>query len=298
MSEPARTPSLLAEAVDAQLAVLDTSRLKPVGERPALGAYVGQLWRRRHFIVADSRARAFSGNRDTLLGRFWLVGKPVLDGLTFFLIFGLLLGTSRGIDNYIGFLLIGVFMFSFTSGSLTAGASVMVTGKNLIRAFSFPRASIPLALALRQTISMLPVVVTMLVMILVIPPHAKITWLWAVFPLVFLLQLSFNTGVILYAARLTNALPDLRMVIGFSSRLWMYGSGVMYSIDRFVTHPQLLAAMELNPAYCVLEISRDLLLYGRVPDIKLWLTLTAWAVVTPVLGFLYFWQGEEDYARE
>ena len=145
---------------------------------------------------------------------------------------------------------------------------------------------------------MLPVVVTMLVMILVIPPHAKITWLWAVFPLVFLLQLSFNTGVILYAARLTNALPDLRMVIGFSSRLWMYGSGVMYSIDRFVTHPQLLAAMELNPAYCVLEISRDLLLYGTVPDIKLWLTLTAWAVVTPVLGFLYFWQGEEDYARE
>ena len=88
------------------------------------------------------------------------------------------------------------------------------------------------------------------------------------------------------------------MVIGFSSRLWMYGSGVMYSIDRWVTHPQLLAAMELNPAFCVLEISRDLLLYGTVPDIKLWLTLTAWAVVTPVLGFLYFWQGEEDYARE
>ena len=298
MSERARTPSLLSEAVDAQLELLDTSRLKPVGERPPLGAYVGQLWRRRHFIVADSRARAFSGNRDTLLGRFWLVGKPVLDGLTFFLIFGLLLGTSRGIDNYIGFLLIGVFMFSFTSGSLTAGSTVMVGGKNLIRAFSFPRASIPLALALRQTISMLPVVLTMLVMIAVIPPHAKITWLWAVFPLVFLLQLSFNTGVILYAARLTNALPDLRMVIGFSSRLWMYGSGVMYSIDRFVTHPQLLAAMELNPAYCVLEISRDLLLYDTVPDLKLWLTLTAWAVVTPLLGFLYFWQGEEDYARE
>lgn len=298
MSERARTPSLLSDAVDAELEVLDTSRLKPVGERPPLGAYLGQLWRRRHFIVADSRARAFSGNRDTLLGRFWLVGKPLLDGLTFFLIFGLLLGTARGIENYIGFLLIGVFMFSFTSGSLTAGASVMVTGKNLIRAFSFPRASIPLALALKQTISMLPVVLTMFVMITLIPPHAKVTPLWALFPLVFLLQMAFNTGVILYAARLTNALPDLRMVIGFSSRLWMYGSGVMYSIDRFVTHPQVLAAMELNPAYCVLEITRDLLLYDTMPEMKLWLTLTAWAVVTPLLGFLYFWQGEEDYARE
>ncbi len=35
-----------------------------------------------------------------------------------------------------------------------------------------------------------------------------------------------------------------------------------------------------------------------MPDPKLWLTLAAWAVATPVLGFLYFWQGEEDYSRE
>ncbi|MEO5983781.1 MAG: ABC transporter permease [Pedococcus sp.] len=298
MSERAPSPSPRSELGDVQVEVVDISRLKPVGQRPPLGTYVHQLWKRRYFIWADSRARAFSGNRDTLLGRFWLVGKPVLDGLTYFLIFGLLLGTARGIDNYIGFLLIGVFMFSFTAGSLTAGATVMSAGKNLIRAFSFPRASIPLALAVRQAITMGPVVMAMLVMIAVIPPHARFTWLWALFPLVFLLQLSFNTGVILYAARLMSALPDLRMVIGFASRFWMYGSGVMYSIDRWVTHPKALAAMELNPAFCVLEISRDLLLYGTMPDLKLWLTLTAWAVFTPVLGFLYFWHGEEEYGRE
>ena len=298
MTERARTLSSRSQVEDVQVEVVDTSRLKPVGQRPALAPYVHQLWKRRHFITADSRARAFAGNRDTLLGRFWLVGKPVLDGFTYFLIFGVLLGTSRGIENYIGFLLIGVFMFSFTGRALTSGATVMVGGKTLIRAFSFPRASIPLALALRQAISMFPVVVTMLVMIAAIPPHAKVTWLWALFPVVFLLQLAFNTGLILYAARLTSALPDLRMIIGFASRFWMYGSGVMYSIERWVTHPRALAAMELNPAFCVLEISRDLLLYGVMPDIKLWLTLTAWAVVTPLLGFLYFWQGEEEYGRE
>ncbi len=80
--------------------------------------------------------------------------------------------------------------------------------------------------------------------------------------------------------------------------LWRYGSGVMFSLDRFVTHPTVLEILQLNPAYCVLELSRELLLYGTTPDPKLWLTLTAWAVVTPVLGFLYFWQAEEDYARE
>ena len=92
--------------------------------------------------------------------------------------------------------------------------------------------------------------------------------------------------------------PTCASCSGFFSRFWMYGSGVMYSIERWVEHPTALAVMQVNPAYCVLEISRDLLLYARMPDLTLWLTLAAWAVVTPLLGFLYFWQGEEAYGRE
>jgi teichoic acid transport system permease protein len=277
---------------------VDVSRLMPVGRRPPLGSYVRQLWGRRYFIWADSRARAFAGNKDTLLGRFWLVGRPILDGFTYFLVFGVLLNASRGVENYIGFLLIGVFMFSFSARALTDGAGAMLAGRNMVKAFSFPRAAIPLALIVRESISMVPVVLTMMAMILVIPPHAPLSWYWLLFPVVFLLQAMFNTGLTFYAARMTNAVPDLRLVLGFFSRFWMYGSGVMYSIDRWVSHPTALAIMQLNPAYCVLEISRDLLLYERMPQVSLWLTLTAWAVVTPLLGFLYFWQGEEEYGRE
>lgn len=145
---------------------------------------------------------------------------------------------------------------------------------------------------------MLPVVLTMLVMIAVIPPHAVITWRWALFPLVFLLQVLFNAGLVMYAARLTSAIPDLRMLINFFSTLWRYGSGVMFSLDKFIDHPTVLAILELNPVYCVIELSRELLLYGTTPDAKLWFTLVAWAVITPLFGFLYFWQAEEEYARE
>lgn len=283
---------------DVNVETVDIGRLKPVGQRPPLGTYLRELCGQRYFIWADSRARAFSANRDTLLGNVWLVGRPVLDGLTYFLIFGVLLGTSKGVPNFIGFLLIGVFMFSFTAQALTGGASVMAGGKNLIRAFSFPRAAIPLALVVRQAVSMLPVLATMLLMIVVIPPHATVTWRWLLFPVVFLLQVMFNTGLVFYAARITSAIPDLRMLLGFISRFWMYGSGVMFSLERFVTHPTLIEVLQLNPAYCVLELSRELLLYGTTPDPRLWITLTLWAVVTLVLGFVYFWQAEEDYARE
>ncbi len=277
---------------------VDVSRLRPVGRRPSLGSYLAQLWQRRFFIWADSRARASAENRNTILGRFWLVGKPLLDGLTFFLIFGLLLKASRGVENYIGFLLVGVFMFASSSTALTGGAAVMSSGRTLIRGFAFPRAAIPLAFAVRETLSMVPRLLTMFALIMLIPPHALPTRTWLLFPVLLVLQLMLNTGLVLYAARFTFAVPDLRLVLGFFTRLWMYGSGVMYSIERFVSHPTVMQVLELNPAYCVLEISRDLLLYDTMPELRLWLTLVAWAVATPVLGFLYFWQGEEEYGRE
>lgn len=298
MGRRSRVRSVLTATGGTTFDSVDLERLRPVGQRQPLGPYFSALWGRRHFIWADARARAFSGNRDTILGRFWLVGRPILDGLTFYLIFGVLLGTSRGVPNFIGFLLIGVFMFSFTGRALTGGATVMSSGKTLIRAFSFPRASLPLGFALREAISMLPVLVVLLAMILTIPPHAVVSWRWLLFPAVFVLQVLFNTGLVLYAARLTSAIPDLRMVLGLFSRLWMYGSGVMFSLERFVTHPTVIEVLQLNPVYCVLELSRELLLYGTTPAPKLWLTLGAWALITPVFGFLYFWQAEEDYARE
>jgi teichoic acid transport system permease protein len=290
--------SPLADVEDINLETVDISRLHPVGTRPPLPEYVRALWGRRHFIVADSRARAFSGNRDTLLGNSWLIGRPVLDGLAYFLIFGMLLGTSRGVENYIGFLLVGIFMFSFTSRCLTNGATVMSTGKNLIRAFAFPRAALPIALVLREALSMLPVIGAMFLMIITIPPHANMTWRWLLFPAVLALQMLFNSGLVFFAARLTSAVPDVRMLLNFIARFWLYGSGVMFSLERFVTHPTVLEIVQLNPAFCVLELCRDLLVYGTNPDPKLWITLGAWAVVTPVLGFLYFWQAEEEYARE
>ena len=68
-----------------------------------------QLWDRRSFIFFDARARVQSGHDNNHLGIAWLVLTPVLTGLSFYLIFGLLLGTSKGIENFIGYLIIGVF---------------------------------------------------------------------------------------------------------------------------------------------------------------------------------------------
>lgn len=276
---------------------LSTRGLREIGTRPRLADYLGQLWDRRHFIVADSRARAQTSNRQMLLGSGWLVLKPLLDGLAFYLIFALLLKTDRGVENFVGFLLIGVFMFQFTQRCLTTGAASVASNRGLIRSFTFPRASLPIAGVLRELFSTGPVLLTMAVLIVVIPPHAEITWRWLLFPAVLALQTTFNLGLALFAGRIVFRVPDLNHAISFMTRFWIYGSGVFFSLDHFVTHPGLLQAMQLNPLFVILDMTRDLLLYGVTPTTGSWVTLALWATVLPLAGLLFFWRGEESYGR-
>lgn len=283
----------------AQTEYVDISRLYPIGTRPPLLDYVRDLRGRRAFIVADSRARTITTNRDMLLGNLWLIGQPLLDGATYFIIFGLIFGARDGVENFIGFLLIGIFLFGYTSRSLNKGISSIASGMNLIRTFAFPRAVIPMATWLRETFMSIPTVLTMLALVVAIPPHAQLSVWWALFPVVLLLQGMFNLGIVFYATRFGSVLPDSKVFMGFFRRIWMYGSGVMFSIDNLSGgNPIVMAISEINPIYCVLEIARDTLLYANPGDSRLWVVLVTWAVVTPVFGFLYFWHGEEHYGRE
>jgi len=271
--------------------------LRPVGGRPPMTAYLRRLWQRRHFIYADSRARAFSGNRDMLLGNLWLIGVPILSGLMYYIIFALILKVNRGIPNFTGFLLIGIFLFQFTTSCLSQGVTAMSRGRGLTSAFSFPRAAVPLATLMRETLSMAPVLGTLAVLLLTVPPGAQLTWSWLLFPLVFGLQVIFNGGLVMYAARLGSAIPDFRHVVSFLSRFWFYTSGVFFSVERFISDPIWLAIARLNPMYLTLDMSRDLLLYDNVPDGRSWAMLALWSFSAAIFGFWYFWQGEDTYGQ-
>lgn len=270
--------------------------LQPVYRRPPLAEYLEQLWDRRHFIRADARGRVVSGTRGMVLGMGWLVLRPLLDGLAYYLIFGMLLGTDRGIDNFVGYLLVGIFLFQFTSRCLGQGAQSLISGKNLVKAFTFPRASLPVAVVVREMLTTVPVLGVMTLLILALPPQEEITWRWFLFPLILALQALFSFGVALTAARLTARLPDLTHVIGIFTRFWFYGSGVFFSFDAYLAdHPELQLVLELNPMFLVLDMSRDVLLYGVTPEPHTWGLLVLWAVIASVGGLVYFWRGEERY---
>ena len=276
---------------------VDPTALRPVVARPRFGVYIRELWRRRHFIALDARARVASSTKGTFLGSVWLVLRPMLDALAYFVVFGLLLRADRGIENFLGYLILGVFLFQYTSGALNAGASSLIAGRALLRSFTFPRAALPLATVARETLRFGPVLVAMLALIALIPPTEAFTWRVVLLAPVLVLQVAMTTGLVLIAARVVSRVPDVQQLIGLGTRFWLYGSAVFFSFDRLIDNPTLLTVVHANPMFRVLDMARDVVLYGQTPEVDSWLILSGWTVGLLTFGFWFFWRAEERYAR-
>lgn len=292
--------------------------------RPPLLAYVRQLWQRRHFIWTFARSKAstkFSGAR---LGSVWQLLTPLLNAGVYYLIFGLILRTDRGVFNFMGYLVVGVFIFTFMQRTVTASARAIPANLSLIRALHFPRACLPLSIMLTEFQQLLISLTAMGAIVLL--TGEPLTWAWLlVFPVVLLMVL-FSAGLGMMIARVGAAMPDISQLLPFATRIWLYSSGVIFSIaDRTKELPEWVGTvLAANPAAVYIDLARHAVMstYPEPPaeavikavkgseatrdqynapmvyDIEqLWLLASGWAVLFLVVGFLIFWQSEEKYGR-
>ncbi|MBO2447323.1 ABC transporter permease [Actinomadura barringtoniae] len=282
--------------------------LKQSAARPPLRKYIAEVWQRRTFIWAFASARTRSRYTNSRLGQLWQVLTPLLNVGVYYLIFGLLLNSKRGVTNFMPFLVTGVFIFSFTQNSITAGAKSISSNLSLIRALHFPRASLPFSYVV---IELQQLLISMAVMFVIILGFGEpLMWSWLLIVPILLLQMVFNMGAALVLARVGAFTPDVQQLLPFILRTWLYASGVIFFLPALAHKmeklPILLDLMRANPGYVYLELSRTVLLKSYNKDLtkyhwhdtqQLWIYAIAWAVVGITAGFWYFYRAEDRYGR-
>lgn len=270
------------------------------GKRPSLVQYTRSLWARRHFIGAYATAKLtvmYSGSK---LGNLWQVMTPLLNAAVYYLIFGLLLGTSRGIPDFIPYLCTGMFVFQFTQSAVLSGTRSIADNLGLIRALHFPRASLPLAQTVNQLQQLL---VSMGVLIVIILGSGlKVTAHWVLIIPILLIQATFNAGLAMMMARIGSKTTDMAQLMPFILRTWMYLSGIFYSVSKITGHAPhwVIDIVEANPALIFIALMRYSLMTSvhasSLPH-HAWPVAMAWAVVVGVGGYVFFWKAEEEYGR-
>ncbi|HEY2576006.1 MAG TPA: ABC transporter permease [Streptosporangiaceae bacterium] len=238
--------------------------LKPSAARPPLLEYIKRLWQRRFFITGFATARNVAMYTDARLGQVWQVLTPLLNAAVYYLIFGLILNTKRGVPDFIAFLVVGVFIFNFTQRSFITSSRVMFDTLPLIRALYFPRACLPLGYVLIElqqlAISLVVIVATVLAV------GQPITWTWLLIIPVLIMQALFNVGAAFILARWGAGFDDVSQLLPFIVRTWFYISGVMFSIQTYPSlfnHPTIARVLQYNPAAIYITLTRNALLRSQ-----------------------------------
>ena len=188
-------------------------------------------------------------------------------------------------------------MFQMTSGAIVNGSRSMQQNKSLVQGFSFPRAALPIGVNLRELLANIPLLIAMLLIVVMLPPAEPITWRWVLIVPVVAMQFIFNLGVSLILARVIARVHDVTHLLPFVLRFLMYLSAIFYSYDRFSHYPALMAAMQANPVFVMIDITRDCILYAVTPDWHSWAVLSAWSLGALIVGMVFFWRAEESYVR-
>tara|TARA_Y100001970_G_scaffold20703_1_gene23364 strand:- start:10094 stop:10948 length:855 start_codon:yes stop_codon:yes gene_type:complete len=265
--------------------------IKP-GHHGSLLDYMRKIWERREYLYQVPKHELRSQQMGTVLGNVWHLLNPILSIVVYAVIFGVILKVDRGVSNFVAFVAIGVFVFSFSQKSIITGSQSIVKNRTLIRSINFPRALLPITSVSTEFLAFLPGLAVMFATCIATGANPKLSWV--IIPALILVQFIFNCGATLIAARATARYGDVKNILPFVFRLLFYGSGVLFSVDAYVTNELMRNLFVLNPMFNILELYRWAILGGSISSVELF-ALAAWTICLFYFGVFWFRKGESSY---
>lgn len=274
------------------------SHLRSSDASQSLRMYVRHAWQRRHFAYAMPAERFRSRHQNTLLGNLWNLLNPLLTAGVYFLIFGLILNASRGVDNYIFWLVIGLFAFRLTNSTVMQGATSITSRQGLVRSLKFPRVLLPTSTTIGELLTFAFEVI--ILFIFAFATGEGISWKVILLPAVVFLHTVFNLGVALIVARLNDAFRDVQQLIPFIFMLLRYLTGVMIPITRFEESAPVTVyyVLSWNPLVQILDLYRWVFMDSGAH--VTWFDLAHAVVVSfaiLLVGLKFFASAEHRYGR-
>jgi teichoic acid transport system permease protein len=262
---------------------------------PPLIPYFRELWRRRAFATEMSRANMRGANTSTFFGQAWLVLNPLLLAAVYYILVSIIRRQSD--PTFFAHLTLGLFAFQLVGTSVTSGATSVTSSGKLLLNTPFPRLLIPLSAVRTAFYRFLPTVPVYFVFHLIFLTHV-----WSLKMLLSLYFLAtmvvFSMGLAAFFGALQVYFRDTSSFLPFFVRMWLYLSPILWAPEHVVRQfsGPILTLIKLNPMYSMIGGYTELLQDNTFPPTYMWISAAVWALVSAVIGFLYFISREREFA--
>lgn len=226
-----------------------------IGGRARAGAPRGVLksiantWSWRQFAVELALQKSLARYRSMLLGPLWMVIAFCIYSVGMAFLFAILL--NRPFQEYLPYLVTGLFMWNMISGSISEGPRILLDYRSLILQGQIPITVYPLISNLKQWIVMLHGLPVLLVVLAITPNILSPQLLWLIPGIVAITVFCISISIILAIAGAYY--PDIAEVVGSGMRFIFFLTPVLWMIDQ---RPTLNVIAHINPLFYFLEAFR------------------------------------------
>jgi lipopolysaccharide transport system permease protein len=258
---------------------------------------VASLWRNRYLIKTSIQREVVGRYRGSFMGILWSFFNPVFMLSVYTFVFSVVFKARwhAGSDSKTEFALIlfaGLMVFNLFAECVNRAPGLILSNVNYVKKVIFPLEILPWislgAAFFHATVSFL---VWLIAYILLFgTPHITILLL----PVVIGPLLLFTMGLSWGLAALGVYLRDISQVIGVITTALLFLSPIFYSASSLPEKYQML--LQLNPLTPVVEQTRGVLFFGKLPDLNMLLIYYICSVCVAWLGFAWFQKTRKGFA--
>jgi ABC-2 type transport system permease protein len=231
--------------------------------------------------------------KGSALGFLWTFLNPLLQLAVYTMVFSVIM--RAGIKDYYLFLFVALVPWIFFSTSLSGGASCIWAQQDMVKKIYFPREVLPVSYVTSQFVNMLLSFIVIFG-VLIFSGHAINLIAILYLPIIMVVEFVLALGVAMLTSAITVYFRDMEYILGIVAMAWQFLTPVMYAIDmapekvRFIFH--------LNPMTPVIEAYRDILYYGRVPELNTLFSAVIIGVMVLVTGWFTFHRLQKHFVEE
>ncbi len=216
-----------------------------------------------YFHLVDVRARmALRADASRyMLGYIWWILEPLLFVAVFYLVFSVLLDTSRA--DFLVFLMCGKLSFIWFSKSVSKASDSIVAARGLIGNLNAPKSLFPVAVVQEGLYKQAAVFVLLLAFLWASGYTPTRFWLWLV-PII-LVNYLLIVACSLMGACLVCVLRDFSNFIPLGMTFLLFTSGIFWDVNALGDAGKADLILALNPLAFIINAYREVLMYQSSP---------------------------------
>ncbi|WP_320535189.1 ABC transporter permease [Robbsia andropogonis] len=256
------------------------------------------LWRNRRLIRALTQREVAGRYRGSAMGIVWSFVNPAIMLVIYTVVFSVIFksrwgGSTSGSKVEFALILFpGLIVFNLFAECFGRAPGLILSNVNYVKKVIFPLEILPwVALGSALFHACISILVWLIAYLAFFGlPHPTFLLL----PVVLLPLVLFVLGLMWSLSALGVYVRDISQFLGLITTCLMFMSPIFYSSDAFPARFRFL--LNLNPLSPAIEGIRDVLFWGKFPDLGLFFAYLLGCAFVAYIGFAWFQKTRKGFA--